>query len=114
MWGINLTRKSYLEKNRPLVKAYLKGLSESVRLMMADKEGTIKLMTQVLRIEDRDSLEYAYSMTVADARPDLYPTEEAIVNVLKTMSYEDPAFLSIQPYKHFDLSLIEELKAEGR
>jgi hypothetical protein len=82
--------------------------------MMADKEGTIKLMTQVLRIEDRDSLEYAYRMTVADARPDLYPTEESIVNVLKTMGYEDPAFLSIPPYKHFDLSLIEELKSEAR
>jgi hypothetical protein len=36
------------------------------------------------------------------------------MNVLKTMSYEDPAFLSIPPYKHFDLSLIEELKAEAR
>ena len=114
MWGINLTRKSYLDKNRPIVKAYLKGLSESVRLMMADKEGTIKLMMQVLRIEDHDSLEYAYRMTVADARPDLYPTEESIANVLKTMSYEDPAFLSIPPYKHFDLSLIDELKAEAR
>jgi len=114
MWGINLTRKSYLDKNRSIVKAYLKGLAESVRLMMADKEGTIKLMTQVLRIDDRDSVEYAYRMTVADARPDLYPTEEAITNVLKTMGYEDPAFLSIPPYKHFDLSLIEELKAEAR
>ncbi len=114
MWGINLTRRSYLEKNRATVKAYLKGLSESVRLMMADKEGTMKMMMQVLRIDDRDSLEYAYRMTVADAHPDLYPTEESIANVLKTMSYEDPAFLSIPPYKHFDLSLIDELKAEAR
>jgi len=30
------------------------------------------------------------------------------------MSYEDPAFLSIPPYKFFDLSLIQELKAEAR
>jgi hypothetical protein len=50
----------------------------------------------------------------ADARPDLFPTEESILNVLKTMSYEDPAFLSIPPYKFFDLSLIQELKAEAR
>ena len=40
--------------------------------------------------------------------------EEAIVNVLKTMSYEDPAFLSIPPFKYFDLSLIEELRSEVR
>jgi hypothetical protein len=50
----------------------------------------------------------------ADARPDLFPTEEAIVNVLKTMVYEDPAFGQIPPYKFFDLSLIQELKSEAR
>jgi hypothetical protein len=50
----------------------------------------------------------------ADARPDLFPTEEAIVNVLKTMVYEDPAFATIPPYKFFDLSLIQELKAESK
>jgi NitT/TauT family transport system substrate-binding protein len=113
-WGINLTRKSFLGKNRGTVKAYLKGLAESVRLLIADKEATIASMSQVLRIDDRESLEYSYQMMRADARADLFPTEESIVNVLKTMSYEDPAFLSIPPYRHFDLSLIEELKAEAR
>jgi ABC-type nitrate/sulfonate/bicarbonate transport system substrate-binding protein len=113
-WGINLTRRSYLEKNRATVKTYLKGLAESVRLLIADKEGTIAVMKQVLRIDDRESLDYSYQMMKADARADLFPTEESIVNVLKTMSYEDPAFLSIPPYKYFDLSLIEELKAEAR
>ena len=36
------------------------------------------------------------------------------INVLRTMSYEDPAFGTIPPYKFFDLSLIQELKAESR
>ncbi len=40
-------------------------------------------------------------------------TVEVIANVLRTMSYEDPAILAI-PYKFFDLSLIQELKAESR
>ena len=114
IWGINLTRKSFLEKNRGVVKAYLKGLSESVRLMVADKEKTVAVMSKVLRISDADSLEYSYRILRSQARPDLFPTEEAIVNVLRTMSYEDPAFASIPPFKHFDLSLIEELKAENR
>jgi ABC-type nitrate/sulfonate/bicarbonate transport system substrate-binding protein len=114
IWGINLTRKSYLEKNRKIVKAYLESLAESVRALIADKETTIAVMSRSLRIDDRDSLEYSYGLIKADARPDLFPTEEAIVNVLKTMSYEDPAFAAIPPYKYFDLSLIEELKAERR
>jgi NitT/TauT family transport system substrate-binding protein len=114
IWGINMTRRSYLGKNRDLVKNYLRGLSDSVRLMMADRASTLAVLQQVLKIDDTDSLEYAYKTMREDARPDLFPTEEAIVNVLRTMSYEDPAFLAIPPYKYFDLSLIQELKAESR
>jgi len=114
IWGINLTRRSFLEKNRNIVKAYLRGLAESVRLMIADKETTIGVMSKVLRMSDTESLEYSYRMLRSQARPDLFPTEEAIVNVLKTMSYEDASFASIPPFKYFDLSLIEELKAETR
>ena len=114
IWGINLTRRSFVSKNRDTVKNYLRGLSDSVRLMMADKAATIAVMRQVLKIDDADSLEYAYKTMSADSRPDLFPTEEAIVNVLRTMSYEDPAFMSIPPYKFFDLSLIQELKPELR
>ncbi|HEY7220237.1 MAG TPA: ABC transporter substrate-binding protein [Candidatus Binatia bacterium] len=114
IWGINLTRRSYLSKNRDIVKHYLRGLSDSVRLMRADKASTRAVMQQVLKIDDADSLEYAYKTMRADSRPDLFPTEEAIVNVLRTMSYEDPAFMAIPRYKFFDLSLIQELKAESR
>ena len=114
IWGINLTRKSYMTKNREIVKNYLRGFSESVRLMMAYRASTLAVMAHVLKIDDMESLEYSYKIMRADARPDLFPTEEAIVNVLRTMSYEDPAFMSIPPYKFFDLSLIQELKAETR
>jgi len=114
IWGINLTRKSSINKNRDVVKNYLRGLAESVRFMMADKAATLTVMSQVLKIDDVESLEYSYKIMRDDARPDLFPTEEAIVNVLKTMVYEDPAFGSIPPYKFFDLSLIQELKAESK
>jgi len=114
IWGINITRRSFMNKNREVVKNYLRGLAESVRLMMADRASTLAVMAQVLKIDDADSLEYAYKTMRADSRPDLFPTEEASVNVLRTMSYEDPAFASIPPYKFFDLSLIQELKSESR
>jgi len=114
IWGVNITRRSYLAKNRDVVKNYLRGLADSVRLMINDKAATLAVMTQVLKIEDPDSLEYSYKVMRTDARTDLFPTEEAISNVLKTMVYEDPAFGTIPPYKFFDLSLIQELKAEPR
>jgi ABC-type nitrate/sulfonate/bicarbonate transport system substrate-binding protein len=36
VWGINITRKVFMNKNREIVKNYLRGLAESVRLMMAE------------------------------------------------------------------------------
>jgi hypothetical protein len=82
--------------------------------MVSDKDATIGVMAKVLRINDSESLEYSYGMLRSQARPDLFPTEEAIANVLKTMSYEDPYFATIPPFKYFDLSLIEELRTELR
>jgi hypothetical protein len=82
--------------------------------MMVDKISTISVMPQVLQLSGLESLDYSYRMMVADPRPDLFPTEEATANVLKTISYEDPSFTSISPYKFFDLSLIQELKSESR
>lgn len=100
VWGINITRKVFMNKNREIVKNYLRGLAESVRLMMADKASTITVVSQVLKIDDADSLDYSFKMMRADARPDLFPTEESIVNVLRTMSYEDPAFFR---YHHINI-----------
>jgi hypothetical protein len=63
---------------------------ESVRLLMADKASTFAIMAQVLRIDDQES-EYSYQ-NHARGLGRSFPTE-SIVNVLKTMSYEDPPFL---------------------
>jgi hypothetical protein len=96
-----------MNKNREIVKT----ICASVGLMMAGKASTLAVMSQVLKIDDQESLEYSYRIMRADARPDLFPTEESIVNVLRTMSYEDPA-MSIPPYKFFDL--LVDSGAQGR
>ncbi|HYY25660.1 MAG TPA: hypothetical protein VE689_09230 [Candidatus Udaeobacter sp.] len=72
------------------------------------------MKSQVLKINDAESLNYSYRITIMEARPHLFLTEEAIVKVLKTMGHEDPAFASIPPHKFLDLSLIQELKFESR
>lgn len=110
--GLMTTQKPYLERNKKTVKAFLQGLSESIRILRSDKEGTLRIIASVLRTDDKEALDHAYNTLSSQVVPDLMPTEEAIVSVLKTMSYDDPAFESIAPFKHFDLSLINEIKAE--
>ena len=105
------TRRSYLEKNPKMVKAFLLGLSETIRAVRADRSATMKVMARVMKTDDREVLEHAYEGLRSQVVPDLLPTEESIANVLKIMSYEDPAFASIAPLKHFDLALAQEIAA---
>jgi NitT/TauT family transport system substrate-binding protein len=106
------TRRSYLEKNPKMVKAFLLSLSETIRAVRADRSAAMKVIAQVLKADDKEVLEHAYNGLRSQVVPDLLPTEEAIVNVLKIMSYEDAAFATIAPFKHFDLSLVKEIASE--
>ncbi len=108
--GLITTRKSYLAKSRPTIKAFLSAFAESVRYLVSNKEDSIQVMGRVFRLQDREALEYAYNVFRSHAQPDLYPSEEGIRNVLKTMAYDDPKFAAVPPLKHMDLSLIEELR----
>ena len=110
--GLITTQRPYLDKNQKTVKAFLRGLGESIRVLKSDKEEALRIIASVLRTDDKQALDHAYSTLSMEVVPDLMPTEEAIVSVLKTMSYDDPGFESIAPFKHFDLSLIREIKAE--
>jgi len=111
--GLISTRKSFLAKNRVVVKAYLKGYSESVRYLVQHREGSIQVMEKVFRLHDKAVLDYAYEVLSANAVPELYPSEEGIKNVLRTMAYEDPRFVNVPPLKHFDLSIVKELRASA-
>ena len=106
------TRRSYLEKNPKMVKAFLLSLSETIRAVRADRGGAMSVIARVLKTDDKAVLEHAYDALRSQVVPDLLPTEESIVNVLRIMSYEDAAFASIAPFKHFDLSLVQEIAAE--
>ena len=106
------TRRSYLQKNPKMVKAFLLSLSETIRAVRADRGGAMSVIARVLKTDDKAVLEHAYDALRSQVVPDLLPTEESIVNVLRIMSYEDAAFASIAPFKHFDLSLVQEIAAE--
>jgi NitT/TauT family transport system substrate-binding protein len=110
--GLITTQGPYLERNAKTVKAFLRTLGESIRAITADREGTLRIIATVLRTDDKEALDHAYNTLRIQVVPDLIPTEEAIVSVLKTMSYDDPAYESIAPFKHLDLSLVKEIKAE--
>ena len=70
------------------------------------------VIARVMKTDDKEVLQHAYEGLRSQVVLDLLPTEESIVNVLRIMSYEDAAFASIAPFKHFDLSLAKEIAAE--
>jgi ABC-type nitrate/sulfonate/bicarbonate transport system substrate-binding protein len=109
--GLITTRKSYVAKNRAGIKSFLTAYAESVRYLVGNKDDSLLIMARVFRLQDKEVLDYAYNALKSHAQPDLYPSEEGIRNVLKTMAYEDPRFAAVPPLKHMDLSLVEELRS---
>jgi len=109
--GLITTRRSHLAKNREAVRAFLSGYSEAVRYLINNKDESIQIMARVFRLQDREVLDYAYNALKSHAQPDLYPSEEGIRNVLRTMAYDDPRFAAVPPLKHMDLSLVDELRS---
>ena len=79
------TRRSYLEKNPKMVKAFLLSLSETIRAVRADRGRAMSVIARVLKTDDKAVLEHAYDALRSQVVPDLLPTEESILNVLRIM-----------------------------
>lgn len=103
---------SYIDKNLKLVKALIKGMSESTRALQTDSANAKAAIRLALKTDDLETIDYALmrSVRVLDRRP--FPTPGGIKTVLdelgsevkgKTLKFED----------FVDLRALRELEKEG-
>src|SRR6266576_4173745 len=82
---------SYIDRNLKMVKALIKGMSESIRVLQTDYAAAKAVVRTVLRTDDVDTIEYATmrSIRVLDRRP--FPTVAGIQTVLDELGKEPKA-----------------------
>jgi NitT/TauT family transport system substrate-binding protein len=112
--GIATTR-SYLDANREVSSSFMKAVTEAIALMKEDKEGTIAVMAQYLKLdveEDAPSLNEAYDRLVLAYLAQVpYPSIEGVNNLLEQAESPDAANYKAEDV--VDLSIVEELEASG-
>jgi NitT/TauT family transport system substrate-binding protein len=103
---------SYIDRNLKMVKALIKGMSESIRALQTDSAAAKAVVRTVLRTDDVDTIEYATmrSIRVLDRRP--FPTQAGIQTVLDELGKE-PKAKSMKFEDFVDLRALRALEQEG-
>jgi NitT/TauT family transport system substrate-binding protein len=103
---------SYTDRNLRIVKAVIKGLSDSIRAMQSDPAAAKAAIRAALRTDDAETVDYALSrsMRVLDHRP--FPTQAGIQLVIDELGKEAKnKNLKFEDY--VDLRALKELEKEG-
>lgn len=102
----------YIDRNLRLVKALIKGMSESIRALQTDAAMAKTVIRSALRTDDAETVDYALSRSVQvlDRRP--FPTQAGIQTVIDELGKEAKG----KPLKfedYVDMRALRELEKEG-
>jgi NitT/TauT family transport system substrate-binding protein len=112
--GVLITRKKFLQEERPTVNRFLRAYLEGIHFFLTRKEDTLDILSRVYRVTDRGWLEYVYrshQQHQIGRKP--YPDWEAVNATLDMMAPDTPGVRNLKPKELFDLSLLEELDRSG-
>jgi ABC-type nitrate/sulfonate/bicarbonate transport system substrate-binding protein len=83
-----VTRKSFIQANRPVVVNFMKGLIEGICYYKTHKEQSFKVMSKYMRIQDREVLEENFRAYDHSLRP--YATDAELEIPIQEVSKSEP------------------------
>jgi NitT/TauT family transport system substrate-binding protein len=103
---------SYVDKNLKLVKALIKGMSESIRALQSDAVNAKVAIRAALKTDDAETIDYALmrSVRVLDRRP--FPTPAGIQTVIDELGKETKG-KNLKYEDYIDMRALRELEKEG-
>jgi len=108
------TRRSYIRENPRVVENSLKALLDATRYILANADGTIKVLSRHLQISDEALLKTYYrDILLTQLDRDLYPDEKGVDLFLKQERATNPAAAKIKPGDFIDTSILDKLRKEG-
>jgi NitT/TauT family transport system substrate-binding protein len=103
-----MVMRSFLAKQRPLIKNMLKAHLEAIRFIKSNKAGSLKVLRKYLGISDAAAVEATYDFF--SRRLDSVPrtSVEGVKHILKEMDAPQRS-----PADFIDMSLLDEIEQEG-
>jgi NitT/TauT family transport system substrate-binding protein len=103
-----MVTRSMPERQRFLVKNILRSYLEAIHYVRTNREGSIKILTKYLKVNDREAVDATYEFF--SRRMERLPRTdpEGVKNILKEMGASQK-----NPGDFFDSSLLDEIESEG-
>lgn len=108
-----VVRKSFLARQRDVVKNFIAGYAEGISLLYQDKERSKKVLGRYVRSDDPEVLEATWQYAIDTLERIPYPDPEGFKVVLEERARARPDQLKAKPEQFVDDSLVAELEKEG-
>ncbi|HEX5608344.1 MAG TPA: ABC transporter substrate-binding protein, partial [Candidatus Binatia bacterium] len=103
-----LFTRSFIEKQRPLVKNLLRSQVEAIHYVRTNRDGSIKVLKKYLRVDDAEAIAATYDFFAPRTELPPRPNLDGIKSILTEMGAPQRA-----PEEFVDLSLLDEIEREG-
>jgi NitT/TauT family transport system substrate-binding protein len=104
---------SVIDRRPNMVKAFIKSVSEGIRILQTDPIAAKAAIKAALRTDDAETIEFAAmrSARLLERRP--FPTRAAIQTVLEELGPKEPKAKATKFEDFVDLRALQELEREG-
>ncbi len=107
------TSRSYIASNRDTVLNAVRGFTEAIYYIYANKTEAKKVFAKYMRTNNPDVLEDSYQGYIKMVPKKPYPTLKGIQYMLDLLAPQLPAAKTAKPEQFVDLSFLQQLEKEG-
>jgi NitT/TauT family transport system substrate-binding protein len=105
---------AFLRDHRPIVEQFFKGFLEGVAYAKTQKQESLRLIREFLKLKDQDEVEETYQVIIQQIQPRKpYPLREGVETVLRNIESTVPKAKSVKAEDLIDDSVLKRLDQSG-
>ncbi len=109
-----VTTRSYLKADREACLNFLKAITEGIYFFKSHKKESMTLFASVLKTQDQEALEEAYSLNARHIIPEIpHSSVKGLQNTLELLALRNPKAKDKDPREVIDDSLVKEMEESG-
>ena len=104
----------FLRERRQVVEQFVKGFLEGVAFAKQNREESIRLITEFMKLKDRDEAEETYQVIIQEIQPRKpYPSKEGVETVLRNIESTVPKAKTVKAEDLIDDSVLRRIDQSG-
>ena len=108
-----VVRRSVIAKRPQVVGQFMKAMAEALKIVHTDKAFVYKILGKYLRVDDKKTLDAAYSAEIKALEERLAISPEAVQATLEEVAQIDSRALKYKPQELVDSRYVDEMEKSG-